>query len=68
MPTIQVNELVQAAFVDLTVWAKDAGHGISAKDHTADRWIAATALAHGLELAELAGIYEGIEGLSRLRT
>jgi predicted nucleic acid-binding protein len=68
VPTIQVNELVQAAFVDLTVWAKGAGHGIGAKDHTADRWIAATALAYGLELAAIDGIYEGIEGLSLLQT
>jgi predicted nucleic acid-binding protein len=50
VPTIQINESVQAAYVGLTVWAKETGHGIGAKDHTADRWIAATALAHGLEL------------------
>lgn len=66
VPTIQVNEIVQSEYVDLTVWAKNTGHGIGAKDHTADRWIAATALAHGLELAAIDGIYEGIEGLSRL--
>lgn len=68
VPTIQVNGLVQAAYVDLTVWAKKAGHGIGAKEHTADRWIAATALAYGLELAAIDGIYDGIEGLTRLQS
>ena len=66
VPAIQINELVQAAYVDLTVWAKESGHGIGAKDHTADRWIAATALAHRLELAAIDGIYDEIERLTRL--
>jgi predicted nucleic acid-binding protein len=64
--TIPVNDRVQAAYVDLTVWAMGAGHGIHAKDHTADRWVAATAMAYDLELAAIDGIYSGIEGLVRL--
>lgn len=67
VPTIQVNELVQAEYVGLTVWAKKAAHAIGAKEHAADRWIAATALAHGLDLAAIDGIYDGIERLKRLR-
>lgn len=67
VPTIPINDEVQSSFVDLTVWARNSGHGIQAKEHTGDRWVAATALVYGLELAAIDGIYEGIEGLARLR-
>lgn len=65
--TIQVTPVVQASFVDLTVWAKQNGHAIQDKVHTGDRWIAATALAYGLELAAGDGIYNGIADLRRLQ-
>ena len=64
--TIPVTQAVQDAFVDLTVWARQSGHGIQAKVHTADRWVAATAAAYGLELAARDGIYSGINGVTRL--
>ncbi len=64
--TVQVTEDVQARFVELTVWAKLNGHGIHHKVHTADRWVAATALAHDLDLAAADGIYDNIVGLRRL--
>ena len=50
-----------------TAWAKQNGHAIHQKIHTADRWVAATALAYGLELAATDGIYDGIAGLSLLK-
>lgn len=64
--TIQVSPDVQARYIDLTVWARQHGHAIHDKIHTADRWVAATALAHGLELASGDGIYDGIDELDRV--
>jgi hypothetical protein len=67
VPRIQVADAVQRGYVDLTAWAKQNGHAIHQKIHTADRWVAATALAYGLELAATDGIYDGIAGLSLLK-
>ena len=64
---IQVSELVQQEYVRLTVWAKQQGHAIQDKIHTGDRWVAATALAHGLELAAIDDGYDGIDGLNLLK-
>lgn len=66
VPTIDVTAKVQAAYVDLTVRSKKAGHAIQDPMHVADRWIAATALAAGLPLASDDGIFAGIEGLHLL--
>lgn len=63
VPTVDVTAEVQAAYVDLTVTAKRAGHAIQDRAHVADRWIAATALAARLPLASDDGIFAGIEGL-----
>lgn len=49
---VEVTEAVRNAYVDLTTWAKRSGHAIHAKVHVADRWIAATAIAYNLDLAE----------------
>jgi len=62
-PTIQISRDVQDRYVELTAWAKANAHGIQDKAHVGDRWIAATALAHDLELAARDGLYAGISGL-----
>ena len=67
VPRIQVAHAVQREYVDLTAWAKHNGHAIHQKVHTADRWVAATALAYGLQLAAIDRIYHDIEGLSLLK-
>jgi predicted nucleic acid-binding protein len=54
VPRIQVSDIVQQAYV-------------AQKVHTADRWVAATALAHGFDLAAIDGIYDGIAGFSPLK-
>jgi hypothetical protein len=33
------------AYVDLRTWCVRHGHGLGAKDHEADRWVAAVAIA-----------------------
>ena len=58
---------VIAAYVELRTWCVRNGHGLGAKDHEADRWVAATALAGDLPLATDDGIFDHVEGLKRLR-
>jgi predicted nucleic acid-binding protein len=66
VPALQVSQSVQDRYVDLTAWAKHSGHAVYDKTHTADRWIAATALAHDLELASRDGLFVGIASLRLL--
>lgn len=61
--TIPVDASVQEKYIDLTVWSKGATHPIHQKIHTADRWIAATALAYDLDLASGDGIFLNVDGL-----
>lgn len=65
-PVVPVDYSVQENFIGLTVWANENGHAIGAKQHNADRWVAATALAHNLQLAAADGIYRNIDGLDLL--
>jgi len=66
VPTVQESVEVQEAFVELTAAAQHAGYAIHAKDHTGDRWIAATAIAERLPLASNDGIFDDIPGLVHL--
>lgn len=59
-------EEVTSAYVDLRTWCVRAGHGLGGKDHEADRWVAAVALAGALPLASDDAIFEGVAGLSRI--
>ncbi|MGH9189026.1 MAG: PIN domain-containing protein [Acidimicrobiales bacterium] len=56
---------VTDAYVDLRSWAVRTGHGIGAKDHEADRWVAAVAVAAKLPLATEDAVFDGVAGLSR---
>lgn len=56
-PTIQLDEEVLESYVALTADAKTQGKGIGQKDHTADRWVAASAIAKSLPLLARDGIY-----------
>ena len=66
LQTIDVTPVVQDTYVHLTVWAANNGHPIHQKIHASDRWIAATALAHGLELATGDRIFDDIQDLRLL--
>lgn len=55
------------AYVELRTWCVDNGHGLGAKDHEADRWVAATALAGGLALATDDGIFDNVDQLQLLQ-
>jgi len=56
---------VTDAYVDLRTWCAHNGHGLGAKDHEADRWVAAVALAAKLPLASEDAIFDGIPHLQR---
>lgn len=56
---------VTDAYVDLRSWAVRTGHGLAAKDHEADRWVAAVAIAAQLPLATEDSIFDGVAGLNR---
>lgn len=64
---IEVGPTVRDAFVNLTVWGNEDGHAIAQPIHVADRWIAASAMAWGLELATADGIFDAIDGLELLK-
>jgi len=56
---------VTDAYVDLRTWCVRNGHGLGAKDHEADRWVAAVALAAKLPLASEDTIFDGVAQLKR---
>lgn len=58
--------VVTDAYVDLRSRCVRSGHGLGAKDHEADRWFAAVAIAGGLPLATEDSIFDGVPMLSRL--
>ena len=49
-PTIPFGPSVEAAWVKLTAACKAGNHQLGFKEHIADRWIAATAIAYDLPL------------------
>jgi predicted nucleic acid-binding protein len=56
---------VTDAYVDLRTWCVRTGHGLGAKDHEADRWVAAVALAAKLPLASEDSIFDNVPNLQR---
>src|SRR5688572_4057393 len=54
---------VTDAYVDLRALAVRTGHGLGAKDHEADRWVAAVAMAAALPLATEDSIFDQVPGL-----
>ena len=55
-------ELV-AVYAQLRAGCEAAGHALAQKAHTADRWIAATAIRLGIPLVSNDGIFRGATGL-----
>ena len=56
---------VTDAYVDLRAWCVRTGHGVGAKDHEADRWVAAVAVAGGYPLATEDAIFDDVVTLRR---
>jgi predicted nucleic acid-binding protein len=57
---------VTDAYVDLRTWCVRSGHGLGAKDHEADRWVAAVAIAGRLPLATDDSIFDDVPALHRV--
>ena len=55
-------ELV-AVYAQLRADCVAAGHALGQKEHTADRWIAATAIRLGVPLVSNDGVFRGAPGL-----
>ena len=62
-PTIRPDDEVIDAFARLTAECRRVGHALHHKEHTGDRWVAACAIAKGLELIAGDGIYVGAPNL-----
>lgn len=61
--TVPMASDVVEAYVRLTVDLRVSGHALQQKQHTGDRWVAATAIAIGAPLFSADGIYRGAPGL-----
>lgn len=64
--TISADRHVIDAYAELTTACRRAGHALHDKVHTADRWVAASAVAKGLPLLSHDGIYRGAPGVTLL--
>src|SRR5687768_11248358 len=60
------NDLVNV-YARMRAACAQEGHGLHAKDHEADRWIAATAIRYGLELLSHVRIFENVPDLLHVR-
>lgn len=58
---------VTDSYVELRTWCVRTGHGLGAKDHEADRWVAAVALAARLPLATDDSIFDDLPMLDRVQ-
>ena len=59
-------EDITDAYVDLRAWSVRNGHGLSAKSHEADRWVAAVAIAGEFPLATEDSIFDDVPMLRLL--
>ncbi len=57
---------VTAAYVDLRTWCVRNGHGLAGKEHEADRWVGAVAIAAGLRLASDDSIFRDVPAIKLL--
>lgn len=64
--TIPVTRDLSDRFAYLTAELRQAGHGLHAKRHVGDRWVAATALHLEVPLLSGDGIFDGVPGLRLL--
>jgi len=65
-PTIRADDDVIEAYASLGAACRRVGHGLQAKQHTADRWIAACAIAKDVDLLTGDGVFSDAPGLSLL--
>ena len=66
-PTVPLDQDVLEAYVELSVESRRQGKGISQSQHTADRWIAACAIAKNVPLLTNDRIFIDAPGLTLVR-
>jgi len=62
-PTIRPDNEVVDAYAQLVAECRRLGHGLHAREHTGDRWVAACAIAKRLDLLAGDAIYQGVPNL-----
>ncbi|WP_373202513.1 PIN domain-containing protein [Mycobacterium marinum] len=62
-PTIRPDNEVVDAYAELAAECRRIGHGLQAREHTGDRWVAACAIAKRLDLLVGDAIYQGAPNL-----
>jgi hypothetical protein len=62
---LPLDEAVQDEYSRISAWGIKQGHAMSHKAQTADRWVAATSLAHNLPLITNDSDFDGIPDLRR---
>ncbi len=67
IPAIVADDSVIATYAKFYADCRRSGHALHDKKHTGDRWIAACAIAYGLELLAGDKIYANAPGLSLVR-
>lgn len=65
-PVIPVDDGVIAAYARLGADCAATGHPLHQKIHTADRWVAACAIRHGLPLLSADAVFKNTPGLTVL--
>ena len=61
---VQPDDDLMLTCAELRATCLSAGHPLGQKVHEADRWIAATAMALGVELISSDAVFSGIAGLA----
>jgi predicted nucleic acid-binding protein len=64
--TVPVDDALADTCARLYADCKRIGHALHAKDHTGDRWVAATAIHLDVPLLAVDGIYRNVPGLRLL--
>ncbi len=65
-PTIPPDDTAIDAYAELTAACRRAGHALRDRRHTADRWVAACAIATGIPLLSGDAIYRNAPNLTLL--
>ena len=65
---VEADDTLASTSAELKAACRAVGHALSQKIHDADRWIAATAIARGLDLISDDAVFEQVPGLSLVTT
>ncbi len=67
MTVVPSDSDLATVYAEMRVACERLGHGLGAKIHEADRWIASTAIRFGLPLVSHDGIFQDVPGLTVIR-